>query len=138
MNVKPLRGAIGGVDLHDFVPVRGEFADPGLVKVFGQKGVGIFAVRKSVERDVLIAYYRGEYDQAIRLANLGLPKVPESWRLNFFLGCAYAALSMLEESGTEDRLSLARESFRRARSLSNSTPIPPYISPKIIEIYKSS
>jgi hypothetical protein len=95
-------------------------------------------IRKSVERDVLIAYYRGEYDQAIRLANLGLPKVPQSWRLHFFLGCAYAALSILEEGGTEDRLRLARESFRRARSLSSSTPIPPYISPKIIEIYKSS
>ena len=95
-------------------------------------------IRKSVERDVLIAYYRGEYDQAIRLANLGLPKVPQSWRLHFFLGCAYAALSILEESGTDDRLRLARESFRRARSLSSSTPIPPYISPKIIEIYKSS
>jgi hypothetical protein len=95
-------------------------------------------IRKTVERDVLIAYYRGEYDQAIRLANLGLPKVPQSWKLHFFLGCAYAALSLLEENGTEDRLRLARESFRRARSLSSSTPIPPYISPKIIEIYKSS
>ena len=78
-------------------------------------------IRKSVERDVLIAYYRGEYDQAIRLANLGLPKVPQSWRLHFFLGCAYAALSILEESGTDDRLRLARESFRKARSLSSST-----------------
>jgi LysR family transcriptional activator of nhaA len=31
--------------------VRGEFADPGLVKVFGQKGAGIFAVRTAVERE---------------------------------------------------------------------------------------
>jgi LysR family transcriptional activator of nhaA len=31
--------------------VRGEFADPSLLKVFGQKGVGIFAVRTAVERE---------------------------------------------------------------------------------------
>jgi len=31
--------------------VRGEFADPGLLKVFGQKGAGIFAVRTAVERE---------------------------------------------------------------------------------------
>ena len=36
--------------------VRGEFADPGLVKVFGQKGVGIFAVRTSVERETQRQY----------------------------------------------------------------------------------
>jgi LysR family transcriptional activator of nhaA len=30
--------------------VRGEFADPGLLKVFGQNGAGIFAVRTAVER----------------------------------------------------------------------------------------
>jgi|GEM_PF-6135099 len=94
--------------------------------------------RKNVERDVLMAYYRGDYGQAIRAANLGLPKAPQSWRLHFFLGCSYAALSMLDENGSEDRLRLARESFRRARSLSLTTNLPPYISPKILEIYKSS
>jgi LysR family transcriptional activator of nhaA len=31
--------------------VRGEIADPGLLKVFGQKGVGVFAVRSAVERE---------------------------------------------------------------------------------------
>jgi LysR family transcriptional activator of nhaA len=30
--------------------VRGQFADPGLLKVFGQNGAGIFAVRTAVER----------------------------------------------------------------------------------------
>jgi tetratricopeptide (TPR) repeat protein len=95
-------------------------------------------LQKGVEHDVLIAYYRGEYDQAIRLANLGLPKAPQSWRLHFFLGCSYAALAILDENGSEDRLRLARESFRRARSVSHSFTMPPYISPKILEIYRSS
>jgi tetratricopeptide (TPR) repeat protein len=95
-------------------------------------------VQKSVEHDVLIAYYRGEYGQAIRLANLGIPKAPKSWRLQFFLGCSYAALAILDANGTEDRMRLARESFRRARSISRSFSMPPYISPKILEIFRSS
>jgi LysR family transcriptional activator of nhaA len=36
--------------------VRGEFADPGLIKVFGQQGVGIFAVRRTVERETQRQY----------------------------------------------------------------------------------
>jgi LysR family transcriptional regulator, transcriptional activator of nhaA len=31
--------------------IRGEFADPTLLKVFGEKGAGIFAVRTAVERE---------------------------------------------------------------------------------------
>jgi LysR family transcriptional regulator, transcriptional activator of nhaA len=36
--------------------VRGEFADPALIKVFGENGVGIFAVRTAVERETLRQY----------------------------------------------------------------------------------
>jgi LysR family transcriptional activator of nhaA len=36
--------------------VRGEFADPGMLKIFGQKGVGIFAVRTAVERETRRQY----------------------------------------------------------------------------------
>jgi LysR family transcriptional activator of nhaA len=36
--------------------VRGEFADPGLLKVFGQKGAGLFAVRTAVERETQRQY----------------------------------------------------------------------------------
>ncbi|MCI0411198.1 hypothetical protein L0222_00180 [bacterium] len=94
--------------------------------------------QKNAEREVLTAYYRGEYDHVIQLANQNLSRARQSWRLHFFLGCSYAALSMLEEKGTEDRLRLARESFRRARSLSSARSLPPHISPKILEIYRSS
>jgi tetratricopeptide (TPR) repeat protein len=96
------------------------------------------AIRKSAEREVLTAYYRGEYDQAIRLATQNISKVPKSWNLHFFLGCSYAALSMLEEKDTEERLRLARQSFRRARSIATNSSLPPFISPKILDIYKSS
>jgi tetratricopeptide (TPR) repeat protein len=95
-------------------------------------------LRKTVERDVLTAYYRGNYDQAIQVAKQNLTAVSQSWRLHFYLGCSYAALSMLEEKDSDARLQLARDYFRRARSLSSSVSIPPYISPKIIDIYKAS
>jgi LysR family transcriptional regulator, transcriptional activator of nhaA len=36
--------------------IRGEFTDPALLKVFGEKGVGIFAVRTAVERETLQQY----------------------------------------------------------------------------------
>jgi LysR family transcriptional regulator, transcriptional activator of nhaA len=36
--------------------VRGEFVDPGLLKVFGQNGIGIFAVRSAVERETRRQY----------------------------------------------------------------------------------
>ena len=36
--------------------VRGEFADPGLLKVFGQNGAGIFAVRRAVEGETQRQY----------------------------------------------------------------------------------
>ncbi len=36
--------------------VRGEFADPGLLKVFGRAGAGVFAVRSAVERDTRQQY----------------------------------------------------------------------------------
>jgi LysR family transcriptional activator of nhaA len=41
---------------HIHPQVRGEFADPGLLKVFGQNGVGIFAVRTVVERETQRQY----------------------------------------------------------------------------------
>src|SRR5439155_21314419 len=31
--------------------IRGEFVDPALLKVFGQNGLGLFAVRTAVEKD---------------------------------------------------------------------------------------
>jgi LysR family transcriptional activator of nhaA len=36
--------------------VHGEFADPGLLKVFGQNGAGVFAVRTAVERETRRQY----------------------------------------------------------------------------------
>jgi len=36
--------------------IRGEFADPSLLKTFGEMGVGIFAVRTAVEKETLRRY----------------------------------------------------------------------------------
>ena len=114
-----------------------------LQQINDQKSVAVqdlkaVEARKTVERQVLTAYYNGNYDQAIQIAKDNLSKVPQSWRLHFFLGCSYAALSMLEENETDARMQLAREYFRRARSLSSSASLPPHISPKILDIYRSS
>jgi LysR family transcriptional activator of nhaA len=51
------RGLEQWFDAEGIQPVvRGEFADPGLIKVFGQKGVGMFAVRRTVERETQRQY----------------------------------------------------------------------------------
>jgi LysR family transcriptional activator of nhaA len=43
-----------GEGIHPLI--RGEFGDPGLLKVFGQKGTGIFAVRTAVEEETRRQY----------------------------------------------------------------------------------
>ena len=95
-------------------------------------------LKRTVERQVLSAYYRGDYSGAIELAAQWLQRNTGSWRLHFFVGCSYAALAMLEETDRSSRLTLARDSFRKARSISKEITVPPYISPKIVEIYKTS
>ena len=95
-------------------------------------------LKRAVEKQVLSAYYRGDYSGAIELAGQWLQRNSGSWRLHFFVGCAYAALAMMEETERDSRLSLARGSFRKARSLTKQIAVPPYISPKILEIYRTS
>jgi LysR family transcriptional activator of nhaA len=47
-------------DAEEIVPlVRGEFADPGLLKVFGRNGAGLFAVRTVVEGETERQYKVG-------------------------------------------------------------------------------
>ncbi len=70
-------------------------------------------LRKTVEKQVLSAYYRGDYSGAIELAAQWLQRNSGTWRLHFFVGCSYASLAMMEETDRSSRLSLARDSFRR-------------------------
>jgi LysR family transcriptional regulator, transcriptional activator of nhaA len=42
------------IDVRPFI--RGEFADPALLKVFGENGAGLFAVRTAVEKETLKQY----------------------------------------------------------------------------------
>jgi hypothetical protein len=95
-------------------------------------------VRKTAEKQVMIAFYKGDYPTAVQLAQQGIDKNPDSWRLHFFLGCSYAALALLEEDNSEPRMDLAKESFRKARSVAGTISLPPYISPKILAIYRNS
>ncbi len=95
-------------------------------------------LKRTVEKQVLFAYYRGDYSGAIELAAQWLQRNTGSWRLHFFVGCSYAALAMMEETERSSRLTLARDSFRKARSISKEITVPPYISPKILEIYRTS
>lgn len=95
-------------------------------------------INRMMEKQVLSAYYSGEYPAVIQLAEKNLKDNPNSWKLHFYLGCAYTALSMLDTQDQEGRLQRARDSFRKVKSIAGSISIPPYISPKIVEVFRNS
>lgn len=91
------------------------------------------------ERQVINAFYTGKYNAVIELADQAVKQFPDSWRLLFYQGCAYSALSILEDQKKDQRLSSARDSFRKAKSVAGSEITqPPQISPKIWDVYRSS
>ena len=95
--------------------------------------------KKFMERQVINAFYTGRYNAVIELADQAVQQYPDSWRLLFYQGCAYSALSILESSNQDQRLNLARESFRKAKSIAGGEITqPPQISPKIWDVYRSS
>lgn len=95
--------------------------------------------KKSTERQIIGAFYTGKYNAVIELADQAASQYPDSWRVLFYQGCAYAALGILESSNQDQRLTRARESFRKAKTVAGGeiTP-PPQISPKIWDVYRSS
>lgn len=95
-------------------------------------------MNRMMEKQVLSAYYSGQYPAVIQMAEKNLKENPNSWKLHFYLGCAYTALSMLESEDKEDRLQRARESFRKAKSIAANMSLPPLISPKIVEVFRNS
>jgi tetratricopeptide (TPR) repeat protein len=94
--------------------------------------------RKFIEKQVLLAYYTGKYDAVIQLAGQGISSHPDSWRLYFFQGCAETALALLNHENRDERLGRAKESFRKAKQLAGNITVPPQISPKIVQVYRSS
>lgn len=95
--------------------------------------------KKFMERQVINAFYTGKYNAVIELADQAVRQYPDSWRLLFYQGCAYSALSILESANQDQRLNLARESFRKAKSVAGGDITqPPQISPKIWDVYRSS
>lgn len=95
--------------------------------------------KKFMERQVISAFYTGKYNAVIEIADQAVTQYPDSWRLLFYQGCAYAALSILENSNQDQRLTRARESFRKAKTVAGGNiPQLPQISLKIWDIYRSS
>lgn len=95
--------------------------------------------KKFMERQVISAFYTGKYNAVIEIADQAVTQYPDSWRLLFYQGCAYAALSILESSNQDQRLTRARESFRKAKTVAGGDITqPPQISPKIWDVYRSS
>lgn len=94
-------------------------------------------MQRLIEKQVIVAYYRGQYQAVVQLAQQGIQSIPDSWYLYFYQGCSYAALSFLEGEGSDTRLEKAKESFRRAKRIRSSISAP-QISPKIIEIFQAS
>lgn len=101
-----------------------------LTKQTAQEGV-------TLERQVVISFYKGQYNAAIELAQQGLARNPDSWRLHFFLGCSYASLAMMEKDN-DQHLGLARAAFAKARAIDSTAVLPPLISPKILKVYNNS
>ena len=95
-------------------------------------------VNRMIEKQIFSAYYSGQYPAVIQLAERNLKDNPNNWKLHFYLGCAYAALSILETEDRETRLQNARESFRRAKTIAGNISLPPLISPKIVEVFRNS
>ena len=95
--------------------------------------------KKFMERQVINAFYTGKYNAVIELADQAVKQYPDSWRLLFYQGCAYAALSILQGDNQDQRLNLARDSFRKAKAVAGGdiTQLP-QISPKIWDVYRSS
>jgi tetratricopeptide (TPR) repeat protein len=102
------------------------------------KTLSLEEAKKFQEKQVLLAYFTGNYEAVLQLAEQGLTNHPQSWRLYFYQGCAEAALGLLEGPRSDERITRAKQSFRRAKALAGNISVPPQISPKIIEIYRSS
>jgi tetratricopeptide (TPR) repeat protein len=94
--------------------------------------------KKFQEKQVLLAYFTGNYEAVLQLTEQGLSSHPQSWRLYFYQGCAEAALGLLDGQRSDDRINRAKQAFRKAKALAGNISVPPQISPKIIEIYRSS
>jgi len=102
------------------------------------KTLSLEEAKKFQEKQVLLAYFTGNYEAVLQLAEQGLTTHPQSWRLYFYQGCAEAALGLLEGPRSDERITRAKQSFRKAKALAGNISLPPQISPKIIEIYRSS
>jgi tetratricopeptide (TPR) repeat protein len=94
--------------------------------------------RKENERQVIRAYFEGQYAAAAQFADMYLADYPNSWRLHFYKGCALAAQGLTDERNKENRLAQARAAFRKARENAGDIKQPAQISPKIWDIYRNS
>jgi tetratricopeptide (TPR) repeat protein len=93
---------------------------------------------KVTEKQVMIAYFNGQYQTVVDLVNQNQTKYQKSWRLPFYQGCALASLSLLDANGKEAKQNQAKELFRKAKQIAGQIPENPYISPKIWELFRSS
>jgi len=93
---------------------------------------------KLTEKQIMIAYFNGQYQTVVDLAKQNETKYQKSWRLPFYQGCALASLSLLDADGKEARQTQAKELFRKAKQIAGEIPENAYISPKIWELFRSS
>jgi hypothetical protein len=90
----------------------------------------------AAERNGIVAFYSGEYAQAISLLQT-LPS--NSPRASFYLACSNAALSLVEGQKDPTRLQTARQQYSRARASENRfEPDRKYISPRILRLLDAS
>jgi len=103
------------------------------------KNLGETQLIRALEKQVVLAFYKGYYESVIQLSEQSLEKNPNNWKVNFFVGCSYAALSLLETADRDNRLNMAKQAFRKARVAPDQRISGlPYISPKILDIYNKT
>jgi hypothetical protein len=89
------------------------------------------------EKQAVLAFYSGNYQQAKKIFELILKDKPDSARIYFYLGCSNAALAfMVSKNEGQPLLARARENFAQSRSLNPSFRYDiTNISPRILKIY---
>lgn len=96
------------------------------------------AIHNDAELDALTAYYSGDYARAITLFQ-DLARDNPSARIQFYLGCSYAALGLIQGREGQDSIRKAQEYFARARKLNASLQVDSrYISPRVLQMYQNT
>ncbi|MEW6368141.1 MAG: hypothetical protein AB1714_26230 [Acidobacteriota bacterium] len=89
-----------------------------------------------LEKSALVAFYSGNYEQSASLLDRVAAQKKDSGRVYFYMGCANAALALMQGKQGDALMQKARQQFAQARRLNPSYQYDTkYISPKILRAF---